>query len=155
VEFVEQMLFAVAREAGARQVVLVEINSIRLELAKSMGFKVIRPTTKHVKDIILADTDMEGADVTLEVAGHTSTAALMTDITKVRGTILQGSVFNQPPPIQLQHITFKEQSMVGSRVYQSKDYRTAIKLLNNKRDDVHSSRRFFRSGSPSKMGSMR
>lgn len=130
------LVAAVAREMGARKVVLVEINPFRVDLAKSMGMNVINGATENAKDIIMAETDMEGADVTFELAGHPSTAALMTDITRVRGTVLQGSVFKQPPPLQLQHITLKEQCLIGSRVYQSKDYLTAIQLLNDKRVDV-------------------
>ncbi len=130
------LVACVAREAGAKQVVLVEVNPYRIDLARGMGFKVINSATENVKDIVLADTDMEGADVTFELAGRPATASLMTDITRIRGTILQGSVFSQPAPIQLQHVTLKEQSMIGSRVYKSKDYLSAIKLLNDKRVDV-------------------
>lgn len=126
----------VCRELAAKKVVLAEVNPFRIKLAQEYGFSIINPTKDNLKEKVLDETNSEGADVTFELAGHPDTAAVMTDITRIRGTILQGSVFKQPPQIQLQHITFKEIQMLGSRVYNSQDYMVAIDFLEKGRINV-------------------
>jgi threonine 3-dehydrogenase len=65
------MAAAVAKHAGARQVVITDLNPYRLELARKVGVKVaIDPREKNLKDV-QKDLEMsEGFDVGLEMSGN-------------------------------------------------------------------------------------
>ena len=56
-------------------------------------------------------------------------AAELAAATRVRGRIVIVGVYKQPTPIDLQAICFKEQSVVGVRVYTSADVTRAIELI--------------------------
>ena len=53
----------------------------------------------------------------------------MTAATRVLGRIVVVGVYKQPTPVDLQAICFKEQSMVGVRVYTTADMSRAIELM--------------------------
>jgi threonine dehydrogenase-like Zn-dependent dehydrogenase len=118
----------VAREAGASKIVLSDINPFRLNLAKEFGFKVLNGNEAG-RDAFLDYLGEEGADVTFELAAQESTINLVTAITKIRGTILPGGIFKNPPRLQMQEMTLKEQHFLGSRLYNFSDFEAAIDLL--------------------------
>lgn len=61
---------AVAKHAGAQQVIATEVNPYRQKLAAKMGADlVIDPSKEDVVEIVRAHTDGLGADVLLEMAG--------------------------------------------------------------------------------------
>jgi len=49
--------------------------------------------------------------------------------TRVRGRIVVVGVYKQPTPLDLQAICFKEQTVIGVRVYTSADITRAIDLI--------------------------
>ena len=65
------MAAAVARHAGARHVVITDVNAYRLELARKMGATVaVSPKDKTLKDVQKDLGMLEGFDVGLEMSGH-------------------------------------------------------------------------------------
>jgi threonine 3-dehydrogenase len=65
------MAVAIARYAGARHVVITDINDYRLELAKKMGASVALNVTKNSIDETMRDLGMEeGFDVGMEMSGN-------------------------------------------------------------------------------------
>jgi threonine 3-dehydrogenase len=66
------MAAAIVRHAGARYVVITDINPYRLELAKKMGAtRVVNPRTERIEDIVQELGMKEGFDVGLEMSGNT------------------------------------------------------------------------------------
>lgn len=67
------MAAAVAKHAGARHVVITDVNPYRLELARKVGVTLaVDPRERSLKDV-QAELDMsEGFDVALEMSGNTS-----------------------------------------------------------------------------------
>jgi threonine 3-dehydrogenase len=66
-----QMAAAVARHAGARFVVITDVNPERLELAKKMGVtRAVNPTRESLKDVQQELGMTEGFDVGLEMSGN-------------------------------------------------------------------------------------
>ena len=64
---------AIARHAGARYVVITDVNPYRLELARKMGVNLaINPTEKPLKDVQKELGMAEGFDVGLEMSGNPS-----------------------------------------------------------------------------------
>src|SRR5258706_4859023 len=65
------MAAAVARHAGARHVVITDVNEYRLDLARKMGATVaVSPNEKALKVVQLDLGMQEGFDVGLEMSGH-------------------------------------------------------------------------------------
>jgi len=126
----------VARATGAGRVAITELNDYRARLARAYGFDVLRPDRDDVEDTVLDWTDGEGADVTFELTGSAGALAQVAALTRVRGRILLGGIAKGPAALDVQAITLKEQHLLGSRVYTSRDFARAIDLLARDRIDV-------------------
>jgi threonine 3-dehydrogenase len=67
------MAAAIVRHAGARYVVITDVNEYRLDLARKMGVTVaINPRSKSLKDVQKELGMHEGFDVGLEMSGNAS-----------------------------------------------------------------------------------
>jgi threonine 3-dehydrogenase len=67
------MAAAVVRHAGARYVVITDVNEYRLELARKMGVTMaVNPTKRSLKDVQKELGMNEGFDVGLEMSGNAS-----------------------------------------------------------------------------------
>ncbi len=52
----------------------------------------------------------------------------MTALVRSRGTIVNLGVFKKPVEVDMQAVNFKEVEMVGSRVYERRDFQAAIEM---------------------------
>ncbi|WP_407341240.1 zinc-binding dehydrogenase [Pengzhenrongella phosphoraccumulans] len=118
----------VARHAGASAVVITEPSGWRREVAAGLGFTVVAPDSTMAATLAPL-TDGEGADTTFDSAAHPSVAAELAATTRVRGRIVVVGVYKQPTAIDLQSVCFKEQTVVGVRVYTSANMTRAIELI--------------------------
>lgn len=118
----------VARHAGAAVVVVTEPSPWRREVAARLGFTVV-PDGSTMAATLAPLTAGEGADTTFDSAAHPSVAAEVTATTRVRGRIVVVGVYKQPTALDLQAVCFKEQTIVGVRVYTSADVTRAIELI--------------------------
>ena len=118
----------VARHGGAGAVVIAEPGSWRRGVAASLGFTVV-PEGSTMTATLARLTGGEGADVTFDTAAHPDVAADLAATTRVRGRIVLVGVYKQPTPLDLQSICFKEQGVIGVRVYTSADITRAIDLI--------------------------
>lgn len=121
------LLAQVARLAGAR-VMVSEISPYRREVAARMGFTVIDATGDPVHKV-MSLTGGEGADVVYEAAGVGATATQMARMTRIKGQIVVVGVYKELAPVDLLQISFREQTLRGSRVYNYQDFRRALELL--------------------------
>lgn len=118
----------VARHEGASEVVITEPSGWRREVAGRLGFTVV-PDGVSIAETLELLTGGEGADTTFDSAGHPSVAAELAEVTRVHGRIVIVGVYKEPTALDLQAICFKEQSLVGVRVYTSADVTRAIELI--------------------------
>jgi 2-desacetyl-2-hydroxyethyl bacteriochlorophyllide A dehydrogenase len=118
----------VAQHAGAAEVVITEPSPWRREVAASLGLTVV-PADSSMAATLAPITDGEGADVTFDTAAHPSVAAELPAITRVRGRIVVVGVYKSPTPLDLQDVCFKEQTVLGVRVYTTADLTRAIELI--------------------------
>lgn len=123
------MLCAVMlKHAGASQVFISDVAEKRLEAARELGMIPVNPMKEDLEAAVKAATDGEGCDVFFECSGAASTAMQMTDITRVRGKICMVSVHKQPHEVNLRDVNFKEQTLVGTRVYTKDEFAQAVEL---------------------------
>jgi 2-desacetyl-2-hydroxyethyl bacteriochlorophyllide A dehydrogenase len=117
----------VLQAKGLRQVIISDVLPSRLQLAGSLKLQNAKAGTE-VLDLVLEITGGDGADLVFECAGHPSSAREMTTLVRSRGTIVNLGVFKKPAEVDLQAINFKELEVVGSRVYERRDFEEAIQL---------------------------
>ena len=117
----------VAKERGIPNLLISDVLSSRLDLAESLGLRAVQ-AGEELKSIVMELSDNNGADLLFECAGHPSSAREMTTLVRSRGVIVNLSVFKNPVEIDMQAINFKEIEVVGSRVYERKDFLDAIDM---------------------------
>lgn len=118
----------VARHEGAGTVVVTEPSPWRRSVAEGLGFTVV-PDGSTMTSVLADLTGGEGADTTFDSAAHPAVAGELTAAIRVLGRIVIVGVYKQPTPVDLQAVCFKEQSIVGVRVYTTADVTRAIELI--------------------------
>lgn len=118
----------VAKEKGA-DVIISEVNPIRIEKAKKLGFDVVNPAETDLVEYVDKKTDGRLADVVFEVAGVQPALDVMTEVAGIRGRIVMVAIHGEPKPISLFKFFWKELNLVGARVYEAADYEEAIELI--------------------------
>lgn len=119
-----------ARHRGAGDVMVVEPNAWRREVAAQYGLHAVASDADPV-GTILARTAGVGADVVFDSAAHPSVAACLTAVARIRGTIVVVGVYKEPTPIDLRTVNFAEHTIIGTRVYTAEDFAVAVELLNS------------------------
>ncbi|MGI6279456.1 MAG: zinc-dependent alcohol dehydrogenase [Acutalibacteraceae bacterium] len=124
------MVIAVcARGAGASRVILSEPNAGRRARAQALGFETVDPLATDVLAYAKEITDGNGFDVVFESSGSKAGILLTTNVCKIRGTIVPLSLSGVPVEFALGAVSFKELSVVGSRVYSYTDFVGGVRFL--------------------------
>jgi 2-desacetyl-2-hydroxyethyl bacteriochlorophyllide A dehydrogenase len=117
----------VAKERGIPDVVISDVLEARLDLARDLGLQAWK-AGEEMRSAVMTLSDQNGADVLFECAGHPSSAREMTALVRSRGVIVNLGVFKKPVEVDLQAVNFKEIEILGSRVYERKDFQDAINM---------------------------
>ncbi|RGY97836.1 alcohol dehydrogenase catalytic domain-containing protein [Clostridium sp. AM58-1XD] len=126
------------KETGVSRLFAVEANEQRAEYGRKLGIEVINPKDTDVAAYILEQTEGEGVDVLVEASGSAAVAQSMTDYVGVRGEILLLSVFKHPAALDLRTVNFREQTIVGTRVYTKLDFKDAAAYVSSHEKTVES-----------------
>lgn len=118
----------VAQHRGAASVVIVEPSAERRAVAERLGLATIPPELDAVGEIVRR-TGGAGADIVFDTAAHPSVAPLLAASARVLGTIVLVGVYKKPAEMDLQRITFSENTIVGTRVYTREDMEAAASLV--------------------------
>ena len=116
----------VARASGARKVIVIEPSEFRRNLIAELGFETMADPDGEK---IFSLTDGDGPDIVYEVAGVPAAMAAAVQYCKIRGQIVNVSVFKQPCPVDLLRVNFCELDIIGIRVYTQKDFVAAVDLV--------------------------
>ncbi|MEJ2168840.1 MAG: alcohol dehydrogenase catalytic domain-containing protein [Desulfobacterales bacterium] len=117
------------RYAGIENLLLCDISPQRVKRAAGMNFQTINSADDNPVDRVTEMTRGEGADIVFECAGSAPAALQMCDLVRPRGRIIMVSVHKEPHPVDLRAITFKEISLIGTRVYTRSDFRRAVQMM--------------------------
>lgn len=118
----------VLKEMGASQVIISDVFDKRLEIASQFGMTTVNPTKTDFAKAVKDATDGEGCDILFECSGSEPAAIQMTDITRVRGTICMTGIHKKPHPVDLRELNFKEQTLVGTRVYTKEQFGQTVQF---------------------------
>jgi (R,R)-butanediol dehydrogenase / meso-butanediol dehydrogenase / diacetyl reductase len=119
----------IAQRAGAGKIFISDVSSMRLQVARKLGFEAIDARDLDIVQVVKEYTNGVGVDVVFEVAGSQITANQMIDCIKYQGEIMVVSVYKKPPTIQLAAMHFREISLSTTRCYSPEDFTKAIELL--------------------------
>lgn len=117
------------KHSGIETTIISDINAHRLKRAEKLGFHTFNSTEGNLVDLVNEVTHKEGADIVFECAGSSSAALQMCDLVRPRGKVIMVSVHKEPHPVDLRAISFKEITMVGTRVYTRSSYQKALQMI--------------------------
>lgn len=117
----------VLRHRGVPMVVVSDVLPSRIELALRLGLQAVSAGSV-LRQLVMDRSGQNGADLLFDCAGHPSAAQEMTDLIRSRGVIINLGVYKKPVEVDMQAVNFKEVTIIGSRVYERKDFTTAIDL---------------------------
>ena len=120
---------------GASQVMVVEANPHRLEVARQLGFTPIDASQDDIRAKVLEHTRGRNADLAFDCAAHPSVHGTILDILRVQGTSVVVGSYKKPPEVDLLKVEFKELTLIGTRVYTRRDFEVAIAILQSGRID--------------------
>lgn len=116
----------VLKHSGASRIVISDVDAARLELCSTLGFETVNVAEQSLVEHIADTTGGEGVDIVFECSGVESAAAEMTKIARVGGTICMTGIHKAPRAVDLRDMNFKEQLLVGSRVYTKREFELAV-----------------------------
>ncbi len=119
---------------GGSDITVVETNEFRCSIAKELGFKVVNPIKENAIDVIMANTNGNGADFIVDCAGNQVVANSLIDAVKVKGTVLIVAGYKKPAELPLLKGMFKEINIKFVRVYTHKDFKIAADMVANVSD---------------------
>jgi threonine 3-dehydrogenase len=121
------MAAAVVRHAGARFVVVTDVNPYRLELAREMGATLaVNPSDTSLTDVQTQLGMQEGFDVGLEMSGNPSAFHDMIANMSHGAKIAMLGIPSQEMPIDWRHVIFSMLTIKG--VYGREMYETWYKM---------------------------
>lgn len=126
------------KDAGVRSIIAVEANPRRAAYGRKLGLDVVSPAETDAVQYVLEHTSGEGADILIEASGAAPVAEIAASLTAVRGEILLLSVFKKPASLDLRAINFKEQALIGTRVYTALDFQDAITYVRQNESKIAS-----------------
>ena len=123
------MAAAIAERAGARRIVLTDIEDWRLDFAKTLTSRtrMVNTMSEDLKDVMTAIGMEEGFDVGLEMSGSRPALEQMLDTMLMGGSIAMLGIPSKPYPVDLGLIVGKALTLKG--IYGRQMYETWYKML--------------------------
>ena len=108
------MATAIARHAGARHIVVTDLQDYRLRLAEQLGASRVVNVLNTDLSKVMRDLDMEeGFDVALEMSGNEKALGQATQHLIHGGRLALLGIFSSPPRCDLNQIVFKGLTVKG------------------------------------------
>jgi L-iditol 2-dehydrogenase len=122
----------VAQASGAAKVIITDISAYKLEKAILCGLKhTVNPQNEDLSQAILSVFGPDKADLILECVGVQDTITQAVANARKGSTIVVVGVFGTKPLVDLGLVQDRELSLIGTLMYQKKDYERAIELVSN------------------------
>ena len=112
------------KNAGAKKILICEIDQRRIEFATGLGYEVIR-------DIAGIENQKVKFSFVFDTSGAEAVLPHLVECAKVKGIICIVGKFDFPGLFNFHDVLFKELKIIGLRVYRENDFEYAIKILAN------------------------
>ena len=120
-----QLIALVARQAGG-DVLVLELDEYRRQLAASLGLASIDPRTPGALERWLGTGQ---ADVAFEVSGAAAGVSVAVDSLGPRGRLVMVAIHPQPREVNLHRFFWRELTLLGARLYARADVAAAVELI--------------------------
>lgn len=119
-----------AKALGARACMITDLQEYRLQKALECGIDfAVNPKSEDLTAAIARDLGPDRADLILECVGAQGTIDDAIDNARKGTTIVVVGVFSERPRVDLGLVQDRELSLVGTLMYQKRDYELAIELV--------------------------
>ncbi len=119
----------VAKGFGAKAVMNGDLSDFRLEKAKACGIDfTVNPEKEDLNAAILRDFGPDKADLIMECVGIEPTVTSAITCARKGTKIVIVGVFGEKPKVDLGLVQDRELSLIGTLMYQKKDYEKAVEL---------------------------
>lgn len=118
----------VAKQTGARKVVVSEVVESRRKFAEELGFIAVNPLDEDIEDQLKALHGGHGFDVSFEAAGVPSAITTCIDHTKNTGTVVQIAITRGAYPVDTGKIFAKELRIQGVRIHSLYSFSVATNM---------------------------
>ncbi|MHA2202463.1 MAG: zinc-binding dehydrogenase, partial [Candidatus Hodarchaeales archaeon] len=119
---------------GAKEVLITDLSDYRLEIATTVGIDYrINAIRQNLSDRIIELFSDEKADLIIECVGSNQTINEAISNARKGSEIIIVGVFGEQPTIDLTVVQSNELKLIGTLMYQKRDYLKAIELVNKKR----------------------
>jgi (R,R)-butanediol dehydrogenase / meso-butanediol dehydrogenase / diacetyl reductase len=125
------LLIAVVARARGAEVLVVEVDAFRRDIAGRLGFVVLDPLSADLADGVEKWTDGAGATVAFEVSGTQPGLTAAMSVLAARGRLVVVGIHAEERQMDLHRIFWRELSIVGARVYRRDDFEEAVRLLDS------------------------
>jgi len=120
----------VARALGAGDTMITDVSDYRLEIARACGIRsAVNVSQEDLGARLVEGFGPDRADLILECVGSQATIEQAVSLARKGSTIVVVGVFGDKPRVDLGLVQDRELTLVGTLMYQEKDYRTAVSLL--------------------------
>jgi (R,R)-butanediol dehydrogenase/meso-butanediol dehydrogenase/diacetyl reductase len=123
------LLIATVATAGGAQVLLVEPNSDRRDVATGLGLRALDLAARDVVGAVRQWTGGAGADVAFEVSGAQAGVDTAVEVLAVRGRLVMVAIHPVPRPVNLHRFFWRELTLIGARLYRREDFERAVELV--------------------------
>ncbi len=117
-----------AKERGA-SVHVSEPNEKRRSLAEKLGIDCLDPTSPDFKEKLNGIIGDDAFDIVIEASGSKPGILMTTEVCRIGGVIVPMALSGAPVEFILGRVSFKEQTVVGSRVYTHEHFIDGVNLL--------------------------
>ena len=122
----------VAVASGAKRVMITDVSPYKLEKARQCGLEyVVNAAQEDLGQAILNTFGPDKADLILECVGVQDTITQAIANARKGSPIVVVGVFGEKPLVDLGLLQDRELSLIGTLMYQKKDYERAIELVTN------------------------
>ncbi|HXG24791.1 MAG TPA: alcohol dehydrogenase catalytic domain-containing protein [Chthonomonadales bacterium] len=126
------LMLCLARLLGYRDIVVVDSNPARLEVAEKLGASLqLNPAEGDPAQVIREWTQGRGVDIGIDAAGVTATRANLIHTVRKGGEILLLGLHDAMSAVDFNLLVRNEQRLQGSYGYTEPDFLTSKRLLEN------------------------
>ena len=120
----------VAQASAARAVMITDVSPYKLNKARQCGIEfVANPHEEDLGQALVRNFGPDRADLILECVGAQETISQAIQYARKGTTIVVVGVFGKKPEVDLGLVQDRELSLVGTLMYQKRDYERAIELV--------------------------
>lgn len=123
------LLIASVAAAEGAEVLLTEPNEFRRSVAQRLGLRTGDPAGGDVEADVRSWTGGAGVDVAFDVSGSPAGLRTATHALRVRGRLVIVAIHNQPVPVDMFRVFWRELEIIGARVYERRDFERAVQML--------------------------